>query len=189
MLDHEEEIDEFDEDNALGDEDPEQPKRTINQSGARGGPVDVVPEDSIAPADREGEAEEDAPATSPSYPLNLTITINKPGDQSLVVQAVARDGTIATEHINYYSKTSLVDPSSAPEATEAGSVYTGPPFENLDTDLQLMFENYLEERGVNAELANVLPYFVEWKEQREYVDWLSSRFRNLLSPRSLLTQF
>ncbi len=175
MLDYEEETDEFDEDNALADEDLEQPKKTINQSGVRGGTVDVVPEDSVAPADREGEVEEDPAAASPSYPLNLLITINKPGDQALVVRAVARDGTIATEHINYYPKTSLIDPTSPPEITEAGSLYSGPPFENLDTDLQLMFENYLEERGVNAELANVLPYFVEWKEQREYVDWLSSK--------------
>ena len=68
MLDYEEETDEFDEDNALADEDLEQPKKTINQSGVRGGTVDVVPEDSVAPADREGEVEEDPAAASPSYP-------------------------------------------------------------------------------------------------------------------------
>ena len=175
MLDYEEEGDEFDGDSALADEDFEEPKRTINQSGARGGKVDVVAEDSIAPADREGDVDEDASDASTSYPLNLLITINKPGDQALVIRAVARDGTIATEQINYYPKSSLIDPASGPEAVEAGSLYSGPPFENLDTDLQLMFESYLEERGVNAEMANVLPYFVEWKEQREYVDWLSSK--------------
>ena len=177
MLDYHEEVDEYDEDTALADEDYEQPKRTINQSGVKGGSVDVVPEDSIAPADREGEAEEDGAPSSPSYPLNLLITINKPGDQALVIRAVARDGTIATEHINYYPKSSLIDPISPEDTTESSSLYSGPPFENLDTDLQLMFENYLEERGINAEMANVLPYFVEWKEQREYVDWLSSKFQ------------
>ena len=183
MHDFEEGLDEFDDDAALTDEDFEAPKKNINQAGASGGKVDVMPEDSIAPADREGEAEEEAPQTGMSYPLNLYITIKKPGDQALAVRAVARDGTIATEHINYYPKSSLLDPDSPQETSEAGAMYSGPPYENLDTDLQMMFESYLEERGVNAELANILPHFVEWKEQREYVDWLQSKLTDfLISP-------
>jgi complement component 1 Q subcomponent-binding protein, mitochondrial len=176
MHDFEEGMDEFDEDAALEDEDFEEPKRTVNQSGVRGGKIDVAPEDSIAPADRDGEADEDAAQTGMSYPLSLLITVQKPGDEAIVVKAVARDGTIATEQINYYPKSSLIAPRSPQDTAESVSLYSGPPFENLDTDLQLMFENYLEERGVNAELANILPHFVEWKEQREYVDWLQSMF-------------
>lgn len=168
-------MNEYDEDGALADEEYEQPKRTINQAGVRGGKVDVVPEDSVAPADRDGEVEDDAAALGTSYPLNMTIKITKPGDQALVVRAQARDGTIATEQINYYPKTSLIEPSTLQEGTELESAYAGPPFENLDTDLQLMFENYLEERGVNVELANMMQQYVDWKEQREYVDWLKSK--------------
>lgn len=168
------EMGEYDEDSALADEDYEAPKRTINQSGTSGGKIDVVAEDSIAPADREGGADEDTGAMGASYPMNLLITITKPGDKAIVVRAIARDGTIVTEHINYYPKTNLIDPANPQDATEADSLYAGPPFENLDTDLQMMFENYLEERGVNAELANMIVEYVDWKEQREYVDWLNS---------------
>lgn len=172
-------MNEYDEDSALGDEDYEQPKRTINQSAVRGGKIDMVPEDSVAPADREGEVEDDAPALGTSYPLSMTIKIIKPGDQALIVRAQARDGTIAPEQINYYPKSSLIEPSTPQEGTEVESAYTGPPFENLDTDLQLMFENYLEERGINVELANTMQQYVDWKEQREYVDWLQSKLTML----------
>lgn len=168
-------MNEYDEDGALADEEFEQPKRTINQSGVKGGKIDVVPEDSVAPADREGEVEDDASALGASYPLTMTIKIIKPGDQALVVRARAGDGTIATEQINYYPKASLIEPGSLKEGSELESTYAGPPFENLDTDLQLMFENYLEERGINVELANMMQQYVDWKEQREYVDWLQSK--------------
>jgi complement component 1 Q subcomponent-binding protein len=168
-------MDEFDEDGALADEDYEQPKRTINQAGTKGGKVDVMPEDSIAPTDREGEVEEGTRSAGPSYPLNLLITITKPNGQALVVSAVATDGTITTEKINYFPHSKLIDPQTPEDTTESHSLYAGPPFENLDTDLQLMFDTYLEERGVNAELATVVQAYVEWKEQREYVDWLQSK--------------
>lgn len=36
----------------------------------------------------------------------------------------------------------------------------------------MLFGRYLEERGVNAGLAAFLPDYVEYKEQKEYVNWL-----------------
>lgn len=53
-----------------------------------------------------------------------------------------------------------------------GTPYTGPNFEDLEESVQDKFHEYLEERGINAELAN---YIVEAhldKEQREYTNWL-----------------
>jgi complement component 1 Q subcomponent-binding protein len=55
------------------------------------------------------------------------------------------------------------------------SLYAGPPFENLDEDLQTYLERYLEERGINAELANMIPDYIQVKEQKEYVRWLESK--------------
>lgn len=38
-----------------------------------------------------------------------------------------------------------------------------------------MLERYLEERGINTALALWVPEYIDFKEQREYLDWLSSK--------------
>lgn len=162
------EEDEFDpemEDGALADEGYQQPRRTINQSGTKGGPIDVAPEDSVAPSDREGE--DGAGGMHSDYPINLDIYIEKAGQGSLEIRAVVEDGAIRTEGVQYVP---------AENATsDLTTLFVGPPFESLDTELQAMFEAYLEERGINTELATIFPVVIEWKEQREYVDWLQSK--------------
>ena len=53
-----------------------------------------------------------------------------------------------------------------------GTTYSGPNFEDLEESVQDKFHDYLEERGINADLAN---YIIEAhldKEQREYTSWL-----------------
>jgi complement component 1 Q subcomponent-binding protein, mitochondrial len=165
-----EEMDDYPEDPALHDEEFEKPIRAPSQTR---GETSKAEAQGIDPAESETEGGDGA-STGLSYPLNLLITITKPGNQALVVRATIRDGVITTDQINYVPKANLAAPKTMDETTESGSLYSGPPFENLDTDLQVMFETYLEERGINAELANTLPQFVEWKEQREYVDWLQS---------------
>lgn len=52
------------------------------------------------------------------------------------------------------------------------SVYTGPVYDELDEDLQLQLRQYLEQRGVTAELGGYLLRLVHDKEQREYMYWL-----------------
>lgn len=45
-------------------------------------------------------------------------------------------------------------------------------FEALDEELQEQFERFLEERGINSNLALIIPDLAEWKEEREYQGWL-----------------
>ena len=170
----EEEFDQSDEDDAFDDEpEYEQEKRTINQS--KGGKIDVMPEDSIAPADREGDLDGMDYSSGPSYPIRILVTITKPGNKAIQVAAVVVDGTIDIENLTIYEKASLVDAEGNKEAREAQSLYEGPPIRNLDPELQMHLERYLEERGINAELAVFLPDYVDQKEQKEYVSWLDSK--------------
>ncbi|KAK5190499.1 Mitochondrial acidic protein mam33 [Exophiala xenobiotica] len=175
-IDNMPEEDEFgglDEDGALEDEaDYGSNKATINQSGTRGGKVDVMPEDSIAPADREGEDAAGMAGETPAYPIHLTITITKPGKKALEVRAVAQEGTIEIDTISFFPKESLLEAQTPKDAQEARNLYAGPAIGNLDPDLQAMLEKYLEERGIDAELAGFLFEYVDYKEQREYVKWL-----------------
>jgi complement component 1 Q subcomponent-binding protein, mitochondrial len=51
-------------------------------------------------------------------------------------------------------------------------LYTGPPFEQLDEEVQGMLESYLDARGINTYLALFIPDYIDVKEQKEYVAWL-----------------
>jgi complement component 1 Q subcomponent-binding protein len=53
-------------------------------------------------------------------------------------------------------------------------MYAGPPFGNLDEDLQVLFERYLDERGINTSLALFVPDYIDFKEQKEYLSWLEN---------------
>lgn len=49
-------------------------------------------------------------------------------------------------------------------------LYIGPQFPTLDQEVQDHFVSFLEERGINEELATFIPLLAEWKEQRgEYL--------------------
>ncbi|KAJ9524054.1 hypothetical protein QJQ45_022453 [Haematococcus lacustris] len=50
--------------------------------------------------------------------------------------------------------------------------YSGPAFEELDDTLQQAFLDYLEERGVNAELGEYMRLFARHKADLEYQAWL-----------------
>lgn len=148
-------------------------KRTINQSGVKGGKIDVVAEDSIAPSDRDAVAEETS-----GFPLNVSIVIDKGAIGATNILASVQDGHLEIEYVHYYPRSDLIDPKTAEASKEAQNVYGGPGFQYLDIELQGMYETYLQERGINEQLFEFLTRYVEYKEQREYVQWLESKFRS-----------
>lgn len=86
-------------------------------------------------------------------------------------ELVAEDGEFSIQAI-----TPLSDADAA--ATEqtgftgAEKTWNGPPFQQLDEELQSFFENYLSERGIDSALALIVPDYIDVKEQREYLGWL-----------------
>jgi len=170
--------DELDEDSALDDEPDfgsdvtSGGKRTINQSGSKGGKIDIAPEDSIAPADRDVDTDGSDVA---AYPLNLSITIDKGAIGATNIIARSEDGNVEIEYVHFYPRADLIDPSTSEAVKEAQNVYGGPPFPYLDADLQAMYETYIQERGIDTQLSLFLLRYVDYKEQREYVQWLDSK--------------
>lgn len=55
----------------------------------------------------------------------------------------------------------------------ADAHYGGPPFPQLDEEVQSMIEQYLQARGINEALAHFIPEYIDVKEQKEYVAWLA----------------
>lgn len=133
------------------------------------------PEGRAAPSDRELEEDLDRDL-EPSFPARVNVTVEKPGAGALLIQTIAQDGVFQVEEVSYFNKPDLAHAQTAEKDWARQSLYAGPPFENLDEDLQSFIERYLEERGINAELANMIPDYIQIKEQKEYVRWLESKF-------------
>ncbi len=184
--------DQYSEDKALYDEDSEdlptegqsggaQSKGTINQGRTKGGNINVAPEDGLAPADRPELADDESPESEegeqePSFPARVNVTIEKPGRGAVQIETIAQDGMIAIDNVYFFPEAELADAKTAEKDWVRRGMYTGPPFGNLDEDLQVLLERYLDERGVNTALALFVPDYIDFKEQREYLKWLSSKW-------------
>ncbi|KAL8873439.1 MAG: hypothetical protein Q9174_001087 [Haloplaca sp. 1 TL-2023] len=154
-------------------------KGAINQGRTKGGNFRVAPEDSIAPSDREGGSYEepgegDEGVQEPSFPARINMSVEKAGKGTLQLEAIAQDGSIVIENVYYFQNSELADAKTAELDWTRRNLYTGPPFGNLDEGLQILLERYLEERGVNTALALWIPEYIDFKEQREYLSWLSN---------------
>lgn len=183
-LDAMEDPDAFNEDPALGDEeDMEGGAGSMQQGGAqskgattaghtKGGNVNVVPEDQVNDELDEG-ADEDY---EPTFPARISVTIEKPGDNGAIqFESTAQDGQVVIENVYYFPKKEFADAKTAETDYARRAIYTGPPYGNLDEDLQVLMERYLDERGINTALALWAPEYIDFKEQKEYLNWLTSK--------------
>jgi complement component 1 Q subcomponent-binding protein len=118
-----------------------------------------------------GEGEEDQ---EPSFPARLNIVIEKPGKGAMAVESVVQDGMVVIDNVYYYADASHASAKTAEKVHERQDFYVGPPFGNLDEDLQVLLERYLDERGINTALAIFVPDYIDMKEQKEYVRWLEN---------------
>jgi complement component 1 Q subcomponent-binding protein, mitochondrial len=78
------------------------------------------------------------------------------------------------DNVYYHKSAALANAQTAEADWERRGVYAGPPFGNLDEDLQVLLERYLDERGINTQLALFIPDYIDFKEQKEYMRWLEN---------------
>lgn len=137
------------------------------------------------------EGAEDLEHPEPSFPARVNVTVEKPNSGALLIQTVVQDGVFQIEEVSHFAKAELAQAQTAEKDWARQSLYAGPPFENLDEDLQSLWDRYLEDRGLNAEFANMIPDYISVKEQKEYLRWLESMFPMLyhVSATFLLTYF
>lgn len=148
-------------------------KGAINQGRTAGGNIRVAPEDGVSPADRpELDDEEDEPH---SFPAHLNVTATRPGKGAVTIECLAREGEIIIENVYHFPTAELAEAKTAEQDWARRSLYTGPPFSQLDEDLQLLLDRYLEERGINTTMALFIPDYIDMKEQKEYIRWLGSK--------------
>ncbi|KAG0378281.1 Mitochondrial acidic protein mam33 [Mortierella sp. AD032] len=118
------------------------------------------------------DEEEGDDLDSLTFPVRCLITISKPSAGSISIDAIAQDGAFIVESISNIKDSALAASSTAEADWEKRGLYSGPPFAELDENLQVEFEKFLEERQIDGDLANFVPNYVFHKDQVEYTHWL-----------------
>ena len=77
------------------------------------------------------------------FPVNLNITIDKGTAGAVNVTARIEDGEITIDNVHLYKNADLIDPKTYEQSKEAFDGYGGPPFANLDLELQNIYQGYL----------------------------------------------
>ncbi len=151
----------YDEDPALADEELEGGAPRTQDARESADEADEA-------EDMEGDGGNDA-----AVPCRLSLVVEQPGQGALNIEATAQDGSILVENMFYFADATLAYGKTAELSHKAENVYPGPPFGSLDEDLQVLMERYLEERGITQALAVFVPDYMDLKEQKEYLGWLS----------------
>ena len=106
------------------------------------------------------DEDDDFPDDDLKYGINFTVTIKKKNSE-MIAHCVA-DSTI-----------NVVSLKVLPVGDKNNEqLYKGPPFENLSQPMQNALTNFLEDRKVDANLSNFILLYSQYKEQKEYVQWL-----------------
>ncbi|TEY63938.1 hypothetical protein BOTCAL_0149g00230 [Botryotinia calthae] len=145
--------DEF-QDRAMSDEDP-----------------NIDPAD---PSELNPENPSDAEVESQGFPARVNIIVEKKGKGALAIETVAEDGMIVIDNVYYYADAAHAYAKTTEAVHQRQDMYVGPPYGNLDEDLQVLMERYLDERGINQALAIFVPDYIDMKEQKEYLRWLKN---------------
>ncbi|VDC01558.1 unnamed protein product [Peniophora sp. CBMAI 1063] len=125
----------------------------------------------------EDNAPEDAEENvGESYPIRCSFSIKKPGSTkgALTIDAMCQDDSFIIDNISFYADGQTATELTAEADWQRRGLYIGPQFDTLDVAVQDEFEKFLTERGINETLAYFIPEYAEWKEQKEYVQWLNN---------------
>ena len=95
----------------------------------------------------------------------LTITQDN-AKGSLNIDTMCQEGAFLVDNISFYPDAKLGTELTAEADWKRRGLYIGPQFDTLDVSVQEEFEKWLNERGVNENLAMFIPEYMEHKEQK-----------------------
>ncbi|ORX85373.1 mitochondrial glyco protein, partial [Basidiobolus meristosporus CBS 931.73] len=121
----------------------------------------------------EEEDEEDEEPLSLPFAVRCNISITKGSDNGcLNLDTITEDTDFGVESIVFYKDAKLAKENTDEADWKRGGCYVGPNFGQLEEGLKENVQKYLEDRGFDEYLASFLPKYIEYKEQKEYVQWL-----------------
>lgn len=147
------------------------------------------------PPDTSDLAVEDSPESTdtpdePTFPVRASLNITKSGHPgALVMDLLVEDESFIIDNASFYPDRTLAEDLTAEGDWRRRGTYVGPRFDHLDEEVQSQFEQFLEEREVNANLgepsscrvfvaraqvlmvslcrvAMFIPLYCEYKEQK-----------------------
>ncbi|KAK5110240.1 hypothetical protein LTR85_001299 [Meristemomyces frigidus] len=151
-------------------------KGSVNQGRTSGGNIKVAPEDSVAPADREElRNDEEDQEGQPAFPANVNVLVQRKAKGALRINLIADNGVFTIQSVSHLPDSAASNSKTPSELLreDPETLYTGPPFQQLDEEVQSLMEQYLDVRGINTALALFVPEYIDVKEQREYLGWLA----------------
>ncbi|KAG1903114.1 mitochondrial glycoprotein [Suillus fuscotomentosus] len=121
----------------------------------------------------EGEGGEEQPPHS--YPIRASFSVTKANAKgSINIDTMCQEGAFIIDNMSYYPDAQLGTELTAEADWKRRGLYIGPQFDTLDVSVQEEIEKWLQERGINENLATFVPEYSEFKEQKEYVRWLDN---------------
>lgn len=108
---------------------------------------------------------------------NVNVVVTKDLDGSSVsfdLLMNLQEGSFYVDSVTPYPSKDVALNESAEAELSRELSYHGPPFSNLDEELQETLEIYLASRGINEELSSFISAYSEFKENNEYIQWLEN---------------
>ena len=129
------------------------------------------------PTAEEMDMEEEVESLD-SLLCNVRVLIEKPNSNDgllLNLFLQASESSFLIDFVNYQNNVStlLNDQILSKNEFIDKFKYQGPRFSDLDESVQTGFETYLQSKGIDDELAEFIISFSEFKEEKEYRNWLS----------------
>ncbi|KAG1671799.1 hypothetical protein FOA52_000176 [Chlamydomonas sp. UWO 241] len=119
--------------------------------------------------DEDGEGPNDEDDDDEIVPVKFRVSVSK-GTSALIFECDSDGEYVGIAHIAHET---AEDAAAGGDNDDDGTPgYTGPVFEELDDTLQQAFLDFLEERGVTAELGGYLRVMSADKTAVEYMAWL-----------------
>lgn len=125
-------------------------------------------EEEAAEFEQENQEEFEDPT-----PIRANVVIEK-ASSALGVEAIVQNNLILIESVTPYPSAEAALSNTAEADYKRHEIYQGPPFSNLDENVQSSFESYLEARGINNELADFITEYSVHRENKEYLNWLKN---------------
>jgi len=117
----------------------------------------------------------DVPTPAVAFPIRASLAVTKKNAQgSLNIDTVCQQGTFLVDNISFYPDGKLGTDLTAEADWRRRGLYIGPSFDTLDAGVQEEVEKWLAARGVDETMASFIPEYAEFKEQKEYVQWLDN---------------
>ncbi|KAJ1739234.1 Translation initiation factor eIF-2B subunit gamma [Coemansia sp. RSA 989] len=120
------------------------------------------------------EAEQNSDDAPEDFPIYFTVSISKPGAPTLFLEVEAEEGDIGVEHMRFLPSEEVATVNTSENQWARSRAYCGPVFGQLSDDLKENIDVFLSERSIDTALTLFMQDYIEYKEQREYLNWLKN---------------